>query len=644
MKRLGVLLCSCSSAIGRTVDLEELAERLKVSPYVRMVGVEEELCRAQGLSNLTKFVGDGSFDGLVIGACSSRSCEGSFKAAAESRLLPPSLVEVVDLRELCSSVHFDKEGATEKAFRMIKGGLMKVANSSPLPSPKTKVVRKALVVGGGIAGVQCSLDIANAGYEVFLVEKEPSIGGVMSQLDKTIPTLDCSICIEGPKLSDAGRNKNIKLIPNAEVTRVAGQAGNFDVTVEVKPTFVDPSKCNGCGACVDVCPVYQPNRYDVDLKPIKAIYAPFAQAVPLKYVISKEICTECGMCQKACGLSAINFNDSPKTVMLNVGAIVIATGASLFDPKLKPQYHYGEFENVITSIEFERVICASGPSGGELVLRNRERPKRIAFIQCVGSRDSSVGLEDCSLFCCAVSLKQARLVKEHDPEAEVYVFYTDIRAQGKGWEDLYARVREDGVRFIRCRPSELRRDGESGEIVVPYEDSLTGGRGELKVDLAVLALGMRPSESTAKLAKAMGLQTRGPGWIEEVQPKFRPLETFVEGIFVAGTCHGPRDISESVIEGSGAAGLVLSMFNASEIVLSPFKASVDEAACTGCMRCYDACEYGAITRGEGKAVVNESACKGCGACVPACFQGAISIKGWQQESMARQVEGILEAP
>jgi heterodisulfide reductase subunit A len=407
---------------------------------------------------------------------------------------------------------------------------------------------------------------------------------------------------------------------------------------------VDPSKCNGCGACVDVCPVYQPNRYDVDLKPIKAIYAPFAQAVPLKYVINKDICTECGMCQKACGLSAINFNDHPKTIMLNVGAIVIATGASLFDPKLKPQYHYGEFENVISSIEFERVICASGPSGGELVLRNRKHPKRIAFIQCVGSRDTSIGAEDCSLFCCAVSLKQARLIKEHDPKAEVYIFYTDIRTQGKGWEDLYTRVREDGVRFIRCRPSELRRDRESGEIVIPYEDSLTGERGELKVDLVVLALGMRPSESTTKLAKIAGLQTRDPGWIEEIQPKFRPLETFVDGIFIAGTCHGPRDISESVIEGSGAAGLVLSIFNASELALSPFKASVDKLVCTGCMRCQSACEYGAITSDDGKAAVNEGVCKGCGACVPACLPGAISLKGWQQESVLSQVEGILEVP
>jgi heterodisulfide reductase subunit A len=614
---------------------------IRRSPFVSGTIEEDELCKAQGLTSLARFL-ERSFDGLVIGACSSRTCEKAFKAVAERQLLPSSLIEIVGLREFCSAVHTDIKSATEKAYRLVNGAVMRVAASAPVQITSTKVVRSALVIGGGIAGVQCSLDIANAGYEVFLVEREPSIGGIMSQLDKTIPTLDCSICIEGPKLSDAGRNKNIRIIPNAEVKAVIGYAGNFNVSIEVKPTYVDPTKCNGCGACIDVCPVYQPNRYDVNLKPIKAIYSPFAQAVPLKYVINKDICTECGMCQKACGLSAINFNDKPKLIQINVGAIVIATGAELFDPKLKPNYHYGEFENVITNMEFERIICASGPSGGELVLRNRERPKRIAFIQCVGSRDSSIGMEDCSLYCCAVSLKQARLIKEHEPDAEVYVFYTDIRAQGKGWEDLYTRVKEDGVHFIRCRPSELMRDRESGRILIPYEDSLTGKRGELKVDLVVLALGMRPSESTKKLAKLMGLQVRGPGWIEEVQPKFRPLETFVEGVYVAGTCHGPRDISESVIEGSGAAGIVLSLFKREELFFSPYKATIDVQACTGCMRCYEACEYGAIVRENGKAVVNENICKGCGACVSSCFQGAVSLRGWQQEALIRQVEGMLE--
>jgi len=642
MKKIGVLLCRCGSVIGNSIDLRGLAQRCGRSPFVQEAREEEELCQAQGLASLAKFMEKG-FDGLVIGACSSRKCEQAFKATAEGQLLPPSLVEVVDLRELCSIVHTDGRSATEKAYRLVNGAVMRVAASAPVPIATTEVVRSALIIGGGIAGVQCSLDIANAGYEAFLVEREPSIGGIMSQLDKTIPTLDCSICIEGPKLSDAGRNKNLRIIPNAEVTAVSGRVGDFNVSVEVKPTYVDPQKCNGCGACVDVCPVYQPNRYDVDLKPVKAIYSPFAQAVPLKYVINKDICTECGMCQKACGLSAINFNDKPKSLQLNVGAIVIATGAALFDPKLKPQYHYGEFRGVITNMEFERVICASGPSGGELVLRNGEHPKRIAFLQCVGSRDTNIGIEDCSLYCCAVSLKQARLIKEHEPDAEVYIFYTDIRTQGKGWEDLYTRVRDDGVRFIRCRPSELTRDRGSGEIIIPYEDSLTGEGGELKVDMAVLALGMRPGESTDKLVKMMGLQVRGPGWIEEVQPKFRPLETFVEGVYVAGTCHGPRDISDSVIEGSGAAGIVLSLFNRDELVCSPYKAVIDAQACTGCMRCYDACEYGAIARVEGKAAVNENVCKGCGACVPNCLQGAVSLRGWTQESLMRQVEGILEA-
>lgn len=644
MRGVGVLLCACGSAISGRLDLVRVAEGCRASPLVRDILISDQLCKPSGVGSLRDFLKKRALDGVVVGACSSAYCEQVFRAEAESVGIPAHLLEVVDLRELCSMVHVERDAATEKALRLLVGAARKLSVSRGVSAIPSAVVKNALVVGGGIAGVQCALDIANAGYKVYLVEAEPSIGGVMAQLDKTIPTLDCSICIEGPKLSEVGRNRNVVIIPNAEVKEVEGRVGNFKVKVEVKPTYVDPSKCNGCGACVEVCPVYQPNRYDADLKPVKAIYSPFAQAVPLKYVINKSVCIECGLCQRACGLAAINLNDVPKELELRVGAIVIATGAALFDPRLKPQYHYGEFENVITSIEFERIICASGPTGGELLLRNGKHPKRIAFIQCVGSRDRTVGMEDCSLFCCAVSLKQARLIKEHDPEAEVYIFYTDVRAQGKGWEDLYTRVREDGVRFIRCRPSEVRRGKSEGKVAIPYEDSLTGERGELEADMVVLALGMWPSESTVKLAKLMGLQTRGPGWIEEAQPKFRPLETFAEGVFVAGTCHGPRDISESVIEGSGAAGLVLSLFSRDELDVTSRRAVVDAQRCTGCMRCQAACEYGAIFEDSGKAVVRENLCKGCGACVPACFQGAVSLAGWQQEDLMEQLKGVLEAP
>jgi len=451
-----------------------------------------------------------------------------------------------------------------------------------------------------------------------------------------------SNCIEGPKLSEAGRNKNITIVPNATVKSVSGRMGDFRVQVEIKPTYVDPTKCNGCGACIDVCPVYQPNKYDVDLKPIRAIYSPFAQAVPLKYVINKDICIECGMCMKACGLSAINLNDVPKNIELNVGAIVVATGAVPFDARRKPQYGYGEIDDVITNMEFERVICASGPTGGLMLTKKGEHAKKVAFIQCVGSRDEEgCGIEECSFYCCAGSMKEARLIVEHDPEAKVYIFYTDLRAFGKGWEGLYTRCREDGIVFIRSRPSEIRKNDETGRPVVVYEDTLSGRKAELEVDTAVLAVGIHPDEGTKELASILKIPTDKTGFLEEAHQKMRPLESIVDGIFLAGTCHGPRDIVESVVEGTGAASLAVNVLSRDELELPVVVAKVNTDKCTGCMKCEATCLYGAIARQEGKAHVDEGICKGCGACASACYQGAITLENWGRDQMLRQVSAVV---
>ncbi len=449
-----------------------------------------------------------------------------------------------------------------------------------------------------------------------------------------------SNCIEGPLLSEAGRNRNITIIPNAEVVEVKGGVGDFKVRIRVNPTYVDPDKCNGCGECVNVCPVYQPNKYDADLKPVKAIYCPFAQAVPLKYVINMDYCVECGLCMKACTRAAINLEDEPKTVELNVGAIVVAVGSDLFNPTLKPEYHYGEYENVITNMEFERIICASGPTGGVLLRRDGKPAKRVAFIQCVGSRESGPGIEECSYYCCAASMKEARLIREHDREASVFIFYNELRAFGKGWEDLlYRRCLEDGVVFIRSRPSEIRRTG-NGNLLVVYEDTLTGRRGELEVDMVVLAVGFKPSRRMLELAERLGITVDKHGFLEEAHPKVKPLETRVRGIFVAGTCHGPRDIVESTVEGSGAAALVTSLFRGSSPRL-PEHAQVS-AKCTGCGRCLASCEYGAIVRDGDKVRVLESVCNGCGACLAACPQEAITLGNWGLEQLAPMVSAMLE--
>lgn len=642
MKRVGVFLCNCKGLTSRVVNLQRVQSDLRKEPQVIEVLEHEALCLQEGLSFLKGKIEAGEFDRIVIGACSSSTNEQAFREAISEAGVHPTCLEVVNLREECANVSPSSERTSDKALSMLRGAVARVAMSSPRPVQTIKVAKAALVIGGGVAGTQCALDIANAGHRVYLVEKDPSIGGMMAQLDKTFPTMDCSICILGPKLSEAGRNKNVIIVPNATVKSAHGRMGNFRVQVEVKPTYVDPTKCNGCGACVDVCPVYQPNKYDVDLKPIKAIYSPFAQAVPLKYVINKDICIECGLCMKACGLSAINLNDVPKTVELNVGAIVVATGAVPFDARKKPQYRYGEIDDVMTNMEFERVICASGPTGGLMLTRNGEHAKKVAFIQCVGSRDEEGGgMEECSFYCCAASMKEARLIVEHDPEAKVYIFYTDLRAFGKGWEGLYTRCREDGIIFIRSRPSEIKKNHETGRPVIVYEDTLNGRKAELEVDSAVLAVGIHPDEETRELARVLKIPVDKTGFLEEAHQKMRPLESVVDGIFLAGTCHGPKDIVESVVEGTGAASLVVNILSRDELQLPVVVAKVDADKCTGCMKCESACLYSAISRQEGKATVDESICKGCGACASACYQGAIALENWGREQVLRQVSALV---
>lgn len=638
MRRSLVVMCRCGSTLEKAIDFERLRSELSGYPLVENVEVLDNLCKPEGFSDIKEV--SKNANRFTVAACSSRMLEAVFKNALAQN--HADFLEFVNIREQCAWISENREEATLKALQLIKGGVEKAVRLTGSNRKEgLKIVREAMVIGGGVAGVQAALDIANAGYRVYLVEKEPSIGGIMAQLDKTFPTLDCSICILGPKLSDAGREKSITIIPNAEVEEVKGRVGDFNVKVRIKPTYVDFEKCNGCGECVNVCPVYQPNKYDADLKPVKAIYCPFAQAVPLKYVVNRDLCIECGLCMKACMRAAINLSDMPKVLEVNVGAVVASVGSELFDPRLKPEYHYGEYENVITNMEFERIICASGPTGGVLLRRAGEHAKRVAFIQCVGSRESGCGIDDCSFYCCAASMKEARLIIEHDREAQVFILYNELRAFGKGWEDLlYKRCMEDGIVFIRSRPSEIRR-GKNGNLIIVYEDTLTGLRNELEVDMVVLALGFKPSSNLAKLAKTLGVPTDPQGFIEEFNAKMKPLETTVKGIYVAGTCHGPRDIVESVVEGSGAAALVVELFKNNELTLSDI-AEVDEKKCTGCGKCLGSCQYGAIVRSRDKVTVLESVCNGCGACLASCPQEAIKLGNWGSEQLIAQVSGLLE--
>lgn len=424
--------------------------------------------------------------------------------------------------------------------------------------------RAALVIGGGIAGIQAALDIADAGFKVYLVERSPSIGGRMSQLDKTFPTLDCSSCIMTPKMVDAGRHPNIELLTYSEVTRVSEDQGVFHVQIKQKPRYVDPDKCKGCGLCAEACRLSGrvSSDFNAGIAKRAAIYVPFPQAVPLIYTVDPNACVYltrgvCGKtfkCKDACTADAIDFDQTEEFLEVDVGTIVVATGFDLFDPHLKPEMGYGVYPQVITTLEFERYASASGPTAGKIQL-NGHLPRKVVFIQCVGSRDQSLGLPNCSRVCCMAVAKQAHLAHDRLPGAEITVLYMDVRAFGKGFEEFYDRVRHEGVLYRRGNPSEILRRGEN--VVIRFEDTLLGEPVELEADLVVLAVGMQPRGDAGEVAQLLHLERGEDGYFQEDHPKLRTVESGLPGVFLAGCCQGPKDIPDTVAHAKAAASAAM---------------------------------------------------------------------------------------
>jgi len=530
MTKRKVLICACPDL---AMDAGELARRLE------QVGVKAELapplCTPPGLARL-QGIAAARARTWVVAACGPEIHAGFFRHLAGAALPVVDLRSCADLEAAMGAMTLALEDREQPA---VSGGA---------------VCREVLVVGGGIGGCQAALDLADAGFKVYIAESSLSIGGAMAQLDKTFPTLDCSICILGPKLVEVAAHPNIELLSYAHLSRIAGQAGGFDVEVTIQPRYVNMSKCVGCGTCTTVCPVIVPSRWNLGLKPRKCIRIIFAQAVPLRATIEKDYCIDCQMCVQACEHQAINLLYRPSLRRLTVGAIVLATGAKPFDPAIKSEYGYGRLPGVVTNLEFERIVCATGPTQGSLLTPDGRPVKRLAFIQCVGSRDRRF-LPYCSGYCCTASIKEAMLALEHEPDAEITIFYNDIRTSGKGFEELYLRARKAGVRFIKGLPGRLSADAQ-GNPVIHYEDQERGGRGQLAVDMAVLAVGLEaPGEGLPFVDLAPAKD--GAGFYQERHPILHPLESTVPGVFLAGTCHGPRDIAETVCQGSGVAARVM---------------------------------------------------------------------------------------
>lgn len=651
--RVGIFICHCGRNIASVVDVNWLRQQAAKLENVVLSEDYIYLCSEPGQKVIQEKIKELNLTHVLIAACSPSLHSVTFSRAVEAANLNRYLLEIANIREQCSWVHDQrKEEATEKALGLIKAALAKLRYAKPLIPLEAPLTRKVLIIGAGIAGIQAALDIAEGGFDVYLVEKRPSIGGHMAQLSETFPTLDCSSCILTPRMVEVSRHPNVHLFTYAEVKHIEGLIGQFKVTIEQKPRYVDPKKCTGCDDCTSVCPVVVPNEFDQGLGARKAIYVPFPQAVPSVYTIDLENCLNnekliiCENCFKACGPRAIDFLMEPEEVEIEVGAIIMATGYDVIPLEALPEYGGGRYQDVITSLDLERLLSPSGPTGG-VVRRPSDGkiPKSIVFIQCAGSRDPEHGRPYCSKICCMYTAKHALLYKHAVPDGKVCIFYIDIRAAGKKYEEFVQRIiEEEKVLYLRGKVSKVFR--KNGKLAIWGVDTLTGKAIEIEADMVVVAPAIVPSADTPNLAKILKTPIDEFGFLSEVHPKLRPVESSVGGVYLAGACQAPKDISESVSQASAAASKVLSLFAHDKIFLEPIKAEVDLERCDGCAYCVDVCPFGAITLIEEEdrkyVEIKKVLCQGCGSCMATCPKEAINVAGFALEQIRAQIDALLE--
>jgi len=655
LERIGVYVCHCGTNIAGTVDVADVSKWAGEKLKHRGVVISRDyrfMCSSLGQELIEKDIKEMGLTRVVVAACSPHLHEKTFRTTSARAGLNPYLCELASIREQVSWVHTDKAVATMKAKAIISGAVERVIQNTALDEIKVPIDPHTLVVGGGIAGIQAALEIANGGYPVILVEREPSIGGHMAQFDKTFPTLDCSACILTPRMVEAGTHPNITLMTYAEVVNVAGYVGSFHVTIKQKARCVKTDLCTGCGICQEKCPKKViDDVYEAGLGYRKAVYSPFPQAVPKYPVMDKENCTyfikgTCKACEKFCPTGAIDFTQQDELINVDVGNIILATGYDLFDARRVHNYGYGRLANVFTSIEFERLSNAAGPTSGNIVLRDgKTTPKSVGIIHCVGSRDKNFN-NYCSTICCMQGLKFAHIVHERTG-ANVYNFYIDMRTAYKGYDEFYQRVLEEGTLFVRGKVSEVtdaaRMPGEEGKLIIQVEDTLAGKQRRIPVDMVILSSGLEPRHDAKAVGKLFGISCSTDGWFTEKHPKLDPVATMTEGIYIAGVAQGPKDIPSSVAQGAAASARVLDKILQREVALEPIKAYINETQCSGCRICNNMCPFNAILFHEDRAVseINPALCQGCGTCVAACPAGAISGTGFSNEQILAQIDGLL---
>ncbi len=642
--RIGVYVCHCGVNIGGVVDVPSVAEYAKTLPNVVIAKDYKYYCSDPGQQVIQDDIKEHNLNRVVVAACSPRLHEPTFRRCIREAGLNQFLFEFANLREHDSWVHMgEPEAATEKAKDLTRMAVAKARLLEPLEASVVSVDNRAMVIGGGVAGIQSALDLADMGFKTYMVEKQPTIGGRMGQLDKTFPTLDCSMCILAPKMVDVGKHENIELLTYSEVREVDGYIGNFKVKVERKPRFIDEELCVGCGSCVEVCPIEMPNYFDEGIGMVKAAFIPFPQAVPLCATIDKDYCIECKLCDQICERGAVKHDQESEFIDLEVGTIIVATGYDPYDPTEKLEYGYGAHTNVITAMEIERMINASGPTEGHVVKpSDHKSPKRVAFIHCVGSRDDKIGKPYCSRVCCMYSMKNAQLIIDHEPDTDVTLYYMDIRAFGKGFEEFYKNSQEKyGIKFLRGRPAEIIENDDL-TLTVRGEDTLLNTVTEYDYDLVVLSVGLVPPEGAEQLRQTIGLSKSGDGFLMEAHPKLRPVDTLTDGVYLAGVSQGPKDIPDAVAQGSGAAARAAIPMVKGEVEIEPIVATTDADVCGACEVCVELCPYGAVAIEDDQAKVNVALCKGCGTCVGACPSGAMDQNHFKTDQIMAQIEAALE--
>ncbi len=664
MSKIGVFICHCGENISATVDVAKVAEAAGQIDGVAFSTDYKYMCSDPGQTLLKQMVREKGLTGVVVAACSPRMHEPTFRKACAAAGLNPHMCEMSNIREQCSWVHEKGDATTQKAIDLVRTIVEKVKLNKPLQPIKVPITKTALVLGGGIAGIQASLDIANSGHQVILVEKEPSIGGHMSQLSETFPTLDCSQCILTPRMVEVAQHPNITLMTYSELERLDGFIGNFKATIRKKAKSIDENLCNGCGHCITKCPTKKiPSEFNTGLGSRTAIYVPFPQAVPNKPVIDKNNCSyyqkgKCKICEKVCPTGAIRFDQQDELVELEVGSVVIATGFNILEPSEFPEYGYGKYKDVITGMQFERLASASGPTSGEIRRPSDGKiPEKIVFIACAGSRDPAKGMPYCSKICCMYTAKHAMLYQHKVHHGKSYVFYMDIRAGGKNYEEFVRRaIVDDTVNYVRGRVSKVYE--QNGKLIVKGVDTLLFAKPvEIEADMVVLATAAVANDGSEDLAQKLHVSYDAYKFFSEAHPKLKPVETNTAGIFLAGACQAPKDIPETVSQASAAASKVAILFSNNELSRDPVVAVVNRepaplfSTCVGCFLCATACPYQAIgeeliTNRKGEVIkkvakVNPGLCQGCGTCVAFCRSKSIDIDGYTNEQMYSEVMALL---